>query len=399
MLIRRLINQYSYKQQFVQLAYIIPQKYHHLPASKAQKYHHHLTRTGMSMVTSVVRPHTALDEIDAKGEFKRTDAGYKHVIAPGSQYEPEAGRYHLYVSLACPWANGTLTALRYKGLEDIISVSVAHPVWRRTCVDETKSEDDTHVGWHFKSPGDAPVTNELGHGSYECDDACIPDTVNNCQTVRQLYEMANDDTGKYSTPVLWCKKTKTIVCNESLDILKMFDSVFDTNSLCKYPLRKLFPVNDSKKMAMTEELNSYIYPTVNNGVYRCGFARTQEAYTKAHTELFASLDKLEHHLASTTSSSSSSSSTFLTGEEFTWIDLRLYMTLVRFDPVYVVYFKTSAKRIMDYPNLLRYLRSCYAIPEVKATTNLRHIKMHYFASHPALNTYGIIPEYNGPELE
>lgn len=177
----------------------------------------------------------------------------------------------------------------------------------------------------------------------------------------------------------------------------MFDSVFDTNTLCKYPLRRLFPVDDIEKMAMTEELNSFIYPTVNNGVYRCGFARTQEAYTKAHTELFASLDKLEHHLASTTSASSSS--TFLTGEEFTWIDLRLYMTLVRFDPVYVVYFKTSAKRISDYVHLLRYLRSCYAIPEVKTTTNLRHIKMHYFASHPALNTYGIIPEYNGPELE
>lgn len=151
-------------------------------------------------------------------------------------------------------------------------------------------------------------------------------------------------------------------------------------------------------MALTEELNAFIYPFVNNGVYRCGFARTQEAYTNSHTELFAFLDILEENLASTTSSSLSSSS-FLTGEEFTWIDLRLYMTLVRFDPVYVVYFKTSAKRISDYPYLLQYLRSCYAITEVKATTNLRHIKMHYFSSHPALNTYGIIPEYNGPELE
>ena len=349
----------------------------------------------MSTATVKAKPHTALDEIDAKGEFKRSAAGYKHAISPGSHFEPEAGRYHLYVALACPWANGVLTALHYKGLEDVISVSVVHPVWRRTCVDN--KSDDTHVGWHFKSPGDAPVSNELGHGVYECDDACIPDTVNNCQTLRQLYEMANDDTGKYSTPVLWCKKTSAIVCNESIGILKMFDSVFDNNSLCKYPLRKLFPVNDIKTMAMTEELNAYIYPTVNNGVYRCGFARTQEAYTKAHTELFASLDKLEQHLASATLSSSSSS--FLTGKAFTWIDLRLYMTLVRFDPVYVVYFKTSAKRIIDYPHLLRYLRLCYAIPEVKATTNMRHIKMHYFSSHPALNTYGIIPESNGPELE
>jgi len=327
--------------------------------------------------------HTALDEVDEGGAFKRTAAGFKSEVAPGTRFEPEAGRYHLYVSLACPWACGTLTALYFKGLEDAIGHSVVHPTWRRTRPDDP---DDEHCGWHFCAPGDPPVSNSLGHGSNECDEACVPDAVNGCKTLRDLYEMANDETGKYSTPVLWCKKEKTIVCNESLDILKMFDSSFQ--ELCKHPEKRLF-VPESAKDA--EELNAFIYPTVNNGVYRCGFARTQAPYETALKELYASLDRLEGHLGK--------KDQFLTGEQFTWIDLRLYHTLVRFDPVYVTYFKTNLKRIEDYPKLLAYVRRCYSIPAVKTTTNIKHIKMHYFTSHPTLNTYGVIPAYNGAALE
>jgi len=335
------------------------------------------------------KAHTALDEMDEKGGFKRVAASFRNTIEPGGRFLPEAGRYHLYVSLACPWAAGTLAALHHKGLADAIGHSIVHPTWAETRPDDP---DDAHFGWHFRNPGDESVSNTLGHGNYECDDALIPDTVNGAKTIRELYEIAGDVTGKYSTPVLWCKKEKTIVCNESLDILKLFDSAFD--GISKHPDHKLFP-EDTDQQAELEALNDYVYPNVNNGVYRCGFAKSQSAYSEAHRQLYESLDRLEEHLQKQTSNNLD----FLTGNQLTWIDLRLYMTLVRFDPVYVVYFKTNHKRIADYPNLLRFMRQCYAIPAIKASTNLRHIKMHYFSSHPNLNTYGIIPESNGPALE
>lgn len=207
---------------------------------------------------ATMRAHTALDEIDDKGNFKRTAAGFQNSIAPGTRFEPEVGRYHLYVALGCPWAAGTLAALKHKGLDKVITYSIVHPTWRRT---RPEDEKDEHCGWHFCAPGDEPVSNQLGHGSFECDDALIPDTVNGCKTIRELYEMAGDVTGKYSTPVLWCKKEGTIVCNESLEILKLFDSAFD--KLCAHPERKLFKPDE---MEAAEALNQFIYPTVNNGV-------------------------------------------------------------------------------------------------------------------------------------
>jgi putative glutathione S-transferase len=334
---------------------------------------------------NMVKAKSSLEETDADGRFVRTDATFRNTIEPGGRFEPEAGRYHLYISLACPWAAGTFAALKHKGLEDIIGHSIVHPTWG-----PTKPDVDEHSGWHFKNPGDEPVSNSLGHGSFDCDDALVPDTVNGAKTVRELYELADDKTGKYSTPILWCKKEKTIVCNESLEILKFFDSAFD--EFAKYPEQKLFK---EEEMEEAEALNEYIYPTVNNGVYRCGFAQSQKAYHEAHTELFASLERLEKHLEE----KNKNGIPFLTGKDLTWIDLRLYKTLVRFDPVYAVYFKTSYKRIQDFPHLLKFVRKCYSIPAIKETTNLKHIKMHYFTSHPTLNTYGIIPESMGPPLE
>lgn len=332
------------------------------------------------------KSHSALAETDEKGAFQRTESAFQdNTIEAGGRFEPEAGRYHLYVSLACPWAAGTLAALKHKGLTEAIGHSVVHPTWAPT---RPEDPEDDHCGWHFKNPGDPPLTNPLGHGSFECDSALIPDTVNGAKTVRDLYEMAGDVAGKYSTPILWCKKEKTIVSNESMEILKFFDASFD--DLAKFPDRKLFP-KDPQQAEAAEALNEYVYPNVNNGVYRCGFAKTQAAYSQAHKQLFESLDRLEAHLQE-------SHFDFLLSNELTWIDLRLYNTLVRFDPVYVVYFKTSHKRIADYPNLLRFLRECYSIPAIRATTNLRHIKTHYFSSHPSLNRYGIIPESNGPTL-
>jgi putative glutathione S-transferase len=333
----------------------------------------------------MVKARTSLDEMDKEGSFIRKPSTFRNTIETGGRFEPEADRYHLYVSLACPWAAGALAALKHKGLDDAIGYSVVHPTWGRT-----KPDVDEHCGWIFKSPGDEPFPNTVGYGSFDCDDACIPDNINGAKTIRDLYELADDTSGKYTTPVLWCKKEKTIVCNESTDILKIFDSAFD--DFAKYPERNLFK---NEEMEEAEALNDFIYPTVNNGVYRCGFAKSQEAYEEAHTELFASLERLEIHLEE----KSANGIPFLIGQELTWIDLRLYKTLVRFDPVYVVYFKTSQKRIADFPHLLKFMRKCYSVPAVKATTNIKHIKMHYFTSHPALNHYGIIPVSNGPSLE
>jgi len=348
------------------------------------------TTSSQRKSTMTTKARTALDEMSEDGAFKRTDSVFRNVVKKGGKFEPEAGRYHLYISLACPWAAGTLATLRYKGLDDgVIGYSIVHPTWGRTRPDDP---NDTHCGWHFRNPGDDPVPNALGHGSNECDDACIPDSINGAKTIRDLYELAEDTTGKYSTPVLWDKKEKTIVSNESVDILKAFNSAFD--EFAKHPERNIFP-SDEKIAKQLDDLNEYIYPNINNGVYRCGFATSQKAYGTAHTELFESLDKAEEHLKH----NDEKGIPFLVGDALTWVDLRLYMTLVRFDPVYVVYFKTSFKRIIDYPYLLQFMRKVYAIPEIKASTNIKHIKMHYFTSHPALNTYGIIPESNGPALE
>ena len=341
--------------------------------------------TSRAAPLTMTKAHTALDEMASDGEFKRTAAAFLGgQVAPGTKYEPAAGRYHLYVSLACPWAAGTLTALHVKGLDHVISHSICHPTWRRTRPDDP---DDKHYGWHFKSPGDAPVSNELGHGENECDEACVPDSVNGFGTMRQVYELAKDTSGKYSTPVLFDKETSTIVSNESLDILRILDSSFQ--DLAKNPKIDLFPGGETA--AELEALNKeVVYEGVNNAVYKCGFATKQKAYDDSFKQLFASLAILEERLAT---------KRFLGDTaQPTWLDIRLFHTLVRFDPVYVVYFKTNAKFIADFPNLLGFMRDVYQWSEVRRSVNVKHIKMHYFTSHVALNTYGIIPGHEGPDL-
>ncbi|PNG99750.1 Glutathione S-transferase omega-like 2 [Tetrabaena socialis] len=171
---------------------------------------------------------TALDET-AGGEFRRTDAGFRSSIEPGGRFEPEAGRYHLYVSLACPWACRCLAVLSMKGLEDAIGVSVVHPTWQRTRPD---IPGDEHTGWAFRDPSDPPLASSTGFGSFP-GDGCVPDTVNGAKFVRDLYEKAADTTGKYSVPVLWDKKEGTIVNNESSEIIRMFNSAF--NGVAKVP--------------------------------------------------------------------------------------------------------------------------------------------------------------------
>lgn len=326
---------------------------------------------------------TSLDEMNVSGEFQRKDSTFREIISlEHSTYKPEAGRYHLYISLACPWANGVYCLLKMKGLEDIIGVSIVHYSWQRTRPDD---ENDLHTGWVFNDPNDLPVTAMSGSKNHSCD-GCIPDINYGVGSIRDLYEMSDDTSGKYSVPVLWDKKTKTIVNNESLDILPMFNSAFDSFLPEGSPgrLLNLYPADLTTEM---QETNSWVYNDINNGVYRSGFATSQAAYDKAVTSLFESLDRAEDIL---------SKSRYLCGSRLTFVDLRLFMTLIRFDEVYVVYFKCNVRQISNYHNLTNYMRELYQNEDIRSVINMMHIKGHYFTSHVKLNTYGIIPR--GPNV-
>jgi len=321
------------------------------------------------------------------GAYNRNASKHRNLVVPHSSlYPPDSDRYHLHISLACPWACGTLAMLHLKGLDYAISHSIVHPTWGKTKPDD---DEDKHHGWVYRSKGDPPMSNPLGHGSFTCDDDALRlDTHTGARNVREVYETkGNDFMGPFTTPLLYDKKTNTLVNNESTEILPMLNSQF--NDIAKHPDLDFYPEDLQEEL---DELNkSIVYPKVNNGVYKCGFARSQEAYDVAVTELFEALDFLEEKL---------STQRYLGGEgtRFTWLDLRLFMTLVRFDPVYITYFKTNQKRLVDYPNLLGYTRDIYAMEEIRKVINMDHIKTHYYTSHPVHNTFGIIPVYNGPDL-
>jgi len=304
-------------------------------------------------------------------------AGFRDIIEKGSRFAPEANRYHLYVSYACPWACRCVAVLYLKGLDHIIGLSVVHPTWARTRPDHPT---DKHTGWCFKDPKDPPVPNSEGHGRFDCTD-CIPDTVNNTKTIRDLYDLSHDTTGKYSVPVLWDKKERTIVCNESEIIMEIFNCQF--NDFAKNPTLDLSPAQLKEVIKQT---NEWVYPTINDGVYKCGFAKTQEAYEEAFDKLFEALEKMELILAK---------QRYLCGNRVTSADIRAFVTLVRFDEVYVVYFKCNKKTIKDhYPNIFNYVKDIYQLPGVAKSVNMRHIKTHYYSSHPTLNMYAIIPKGN-----
>ena len=295
------------------------------------------------------------------GRFVRRAPQFRNWItpdgAPGPSgeggFKAEAGRYHLYVSLACPWAHRTLIFRALKGLEDMISVSVVH--WYMA-----------DNGWTFQ-PGDGTV----------------PDTENGAEYLYQVYTAAKPDySGRVTVPVLWDKKTNTIVSNESPEIIRMFNSAFDeigAKSGDYYP---------EALRSDIDTLNERIYDTVNNGVYKCGFATTQEAYDEAIEPLFETLDWLDERLGR---------QRYLTGNQITEADWRLFTTLVRFDPVYVGHFKCNIRRISDYENLPGYVRDLYQQPGVAQTVNMQHIKDHYYASHESINPHRVIPA--GPNID
>ena len=292
------------------------------------------------------------------GRFERKQSSFREwVRADGStSFAPEPGRYHLYVSLACPWAHRTLIGRRLKGLEAAISVSVVHPLMAEN-------------GWVFGNPDDTPdVTGDVLLAK---------------QYLHEVYTAADPHyTGRVTVPVLWDRERATIVNNESSEILRMLNSEFDEFADAAVDL---YP---EALRAEIDAVNAFVYPNVNNGVYRCGFATTQAAYVEAFAELFAALDELDARLGERR---------YLVGDCITEADWRLFTTLVRFDAVYVGHFKCNLRRIADYPNLSGYLRELHQVPGVAETVSFEHIKRHYYESHGSINPTGVVPL--GPELD
>src|SRR5690349_2529799 len=296
-----------------------------------------------------------------EGRFIRPTPVFRNFVTPDGSPGPsgqggfaaESGRYHLYVSLACPWAHRTLIFRSLKKLENVISVSITEPLYGKT-------------GWEF---GDAR--------------AGTADTINGKATLAEVYLLADPHyTGRVSVPVLWDKKQQTIVNNESPEIIRMLNAAFDAfTDVCAdyYP-----PALRSE----IDAVNELIYPNINNGVYRAGFATTQEAYEEAAKAIFTTFDKLEQRLAR---------QRYLVGNQITEADWRLFTTLVRFDTVYYSHFKCNLRRIADYPNLWNYTRELYQVPGVAETVSIDHIKRHYYGSQRQVNPTGIVPI--GPEIE
>ncbi|HEL9629388.1 TPA: glutathione S-transferase family protein [Streptococcus suis] len=295
------------------------------------------------------------------GKFVRSVTQFRNWITPDGQAGPtgeggfkaESGRYHLYVSLACPWASRTLIMRKLKGLEDHISLSIVHPLMLEN-------------GWTF-----------------EDDPGVIKDPLFNSDYLYQVYLKADPHyTGRVTVPVLWDKNTNTIVSNESAEIMRMFNTAFNDitgNHDDYYP---------ADLQAEIDAMNDFVYPNINNGVYKAGFSTNQKVYEKEVKNLFAALDKLEEHLAE---------KDYLVGNQLTEADIRLFTTLVRFDPVYFGHFKCNIKALVDYPNLWDYTKQIYNHAGISETVDFDHIKQHYYGSHKTINPTGIVPV--GPDLD
>ncbi|TFJ82655.1 hypothetical protein NSK_006079 [Nannochloropsis salina CCMP1776] len=321
---------------------------------------------------------TSLSETDEQGRFVRSPSVHRNWVGPQAKYRPQPNRYHLYVSLACPWSCRCLMVLYLKGLDNVISISVTHPTWARTRLND---ELDHHTGWVFRAQSDPPVSSPAGWGRFPCH-GCIPDYVNGARTVRELYEESRDTEGKFTVPILWDKRTGTIVNNESGDIIRMLNDQF--NEWAMNPNLNLFPYELGKAL---DQYGDWLHETLNDGVYKCGFATSQPAYEEAVEGVVGAMDHLEALLGR---------QRYLLGDRLTEADVRLFQTLVRFDEVYLPHFKCSRKSILgDYPNLLNYARELFQLPGVALSVNMQHVKTHYYTSHPTLNHFALIPAAPG----
>ncbi len=309
-----------------------------------------LVRVGKFVWTTIW--HTMMAQLaprNQSGEYVRPSSQFREFVGTeeGNPYQPELGRYCLYVGLGCPWAHRTLVVRALKGLSDTISVVVASP------------SSDEGI-WVFESPSEG------------------------CDNLPELYQLAIPGyNGRCTVPVLWDRQTKAIVNNESADIIVILNSAF--NQFANYPAIDLYPEELKDKI---DWWNDKIYHAVNNGVYRCGFAQTQEAYNSACNELFAVLDEIDESLAT---------SRYLCGDSLTLADVRLFTTLFRFDIVYYGLFKCNLRRIQDYENLGPYLRDLYQLPAVADTCDIEAVKRDYYGNLFPLNPGGIIPA--GPDLK
>src|SRR5690606_6149438 len=295
------------------------------------------------------------------GRFERSKSQFRDFVtrdgapAEGRErgFKAEPGRYHLYVSYACPWAHRTLIYRKLKKLEDVISVDVVHHFMAEN-------------GWTFVE-----------------EDGATGDTLYGSEFLHQIYTRADPTySGRVTVPVLWDKQEQTIVSNESSEIIRMLNSAFDAWGDASVDLS---PAHLRREI---DAVNDRVYPAINNGVYRTGFATTQGAYEEAFDELFDALDDMEQRLAR---------SRYLVGDTPTEADWRLFTTLIRFDAVYYSHFKCNLRQIRDYPNLSNYLRDLYQVPGISSTVNMLHIKAHYYASHETVNPTRIVPK--GPELD
>ena len=282
------------------------------------------------------------------GKFVRTEAQFRNLIKANSNFTPDSGRYHLYISLACPWAHRTLIYRSLKDLESHISYSVVNPYMLEN-------------GWTFEESFPGTTSDHLFSQDF----------------LYQIYLKADPKySGRVTVPVLWDKKNQTIVSNESSEIIRIFNKSFNIltgNQLDFYP---------KKFQKKIDDINNFTYHNINNGVYKVGFATKQEVYEEELDKLFQSLDQIEEML---------NHNIYLLTNEILECDLRLFPTLLRFDPVYVGHFKCNKKRIIDYPNISRYLQKLRSHPNIKPTINIDHIKTHYYGSHPTINPNGIIP--------
>ena len=293
------------------------------------------------------------DTKKSDGKFIRTEAQFRNFIDLDTEFTPDSGRYHLYVSLACPWAHRTLIYRSLKDLDNHISFSVVNPYMLEN-------------GWTFEESFPGATSDHLFSQKY----------------LYQIYLKANPNySGRVTVPILWDKTNQTIVSNESSEIIRMFNYSFNKltgNNLDYYP---------EKLQKKIDEINDFTYHNINNGVYKVGFATKQSVYEEELDKLFTALDQIEEMLEH---------NSYLLGSEMLECDLRLFPTLLRFDPVYVGHFKCNKKRIIDYPNINRYLQTIKSNSRIKPTINIDHIKTHYYGSHPTINPNGIIP--TGPDI-
>lgn len=292
---------------------------------------------------------------NADGRFIRSESQFRNTLTKDGRngFKAKSGRYHLYISLACPWASRVLMMLKLKGLEDIIGLSVVSPLMFEN-------------GWSFED--------------YE---GVIPDPVINAKYLYEIYTVSDAKySGRVTVPVLFDKHSKKIVNNESSEIMRIFNTCFDNIGANSYDF---YPENLQSEI---DEINSYVYEYINNGVYKTGFATKQEVYEQEVKNLFKALDKIENLLEG---------KSFLVKDRFTEADIRLFTTLVRFDAVYFGNFKCNIRELKDYKNLWAYTKRIYNIDGISSTVNMDHIKTHYYKSHPSINPNGIVPL--GPEID